>query len=156
MHDLISPKLIKGPDIFLNIVEQIYSENKNLKIVLAGNRRNYLINNFEAKGIPYEYFEMADLETLNKLYNILDLYIVTSRIEGGPQAILECSIIKTPIVSTDAGVAPEILHEESIFSPDKFGLAKPNTEYAFKNAQEFRIPNGMKLYRKMFVDNYEN
>jgi len=154
--DLESPKLIKGPDIFLNIVEKIYSKNKKLKVVLAGNRRNYLIKNFESKGIPYEYFEMANLETLNKLYNILDLYLVTSRIEGGPQAILECSIIKTPIVSTDAGVAPEVLHEKSIFSPEKFSSAKPNIEYAFKNAQKYIIPNGMKEYRKMFVDNYEN
>ena len=45
---------------------------------------------------------------LNKLYNILDLYIVSSRIEGGPQAILESSITKTPILSTDVGVASEI------------------------------------------------
>ena len=95
-------------------------------------------------------------QTLNKLYNILDLYLVTSRIEGGPQAILESSLIQIPIVSTDVGVAPEILHEESIFSPDKFDLAKPNIEHAFKNAQEFKIPDGMKEYRKMFVDNYEN
>ncbi len=99
---------------------------------------------------------MADLETLNKLYNILDLYLVTSRIEGGPQAILECSITKTPIVSTNVGVAPEILHPESIFSTQNFSIAKPNIEYAFQNAQEFIIPSGMKGYRKMFMDNYEN
>ncbi len=154
--DLESPKLIKGPDIFLQIIEQLYSKNKNLKVVLAGNRRNYLIKNFESKGIPYEYFEMADLETLNKLYNILDLYLVTSRVEGGPQAILECSITKTPIVSTNVGVAPEILHPESIFSTQNFSIAKPNIEYAFQNAQEFIIPRGMKEYRKMFMDNYEN
>ena len=72
---------------------------------MAGNRRNYLIKNFENKGIPYVYFEMVDLPTLNKLYNILDIYIVSSRVEGGPQAIVECSLTKTPIVSTDVGVA---------------------------------------------------
>ena len=31
---------------------------------------------------------MIDGVTLNDLYNVLDLYIVSSRIEGGPQAIL--------------------------------------------------------------------
>ncbi len=154
--DLESPKLIKGPDIFLKIIEQIYNKNKNTKVVLAGNRRNYLIKNFESKGIPYEYFEMANLQTLNKLYNILDLYLVTSRVEGGPQAILECSITKTPIVSTDVGVAPEILHDESIFSPENFFEAKPNIQYAFQSAKKFIIPSGMKEYRKMFIDNYEN
>ncbi len=154
--DMESPKLIKGPDIFLEIVDKIYKENKKLKVVLAGNRRNYLINNFKSKKIPYRYFEMVDLETLNKLYNILDLYLVTSRVEGGPQAILECSAIKTPIVSTDVGVASEILSKESIFSPGSFSKAKPNVEFAFEKSQEFIIPLGMKKFRDMFFENYEN
>ena len=52
---------------------------------------------------------MADSKTINDLYNIFDLYIVSSRIEGGPQAIMEAAYTKTPIVSTDVGVASEIL-----------------------------------------------
>ena len=54
---------------------------------------------------------MADSKTINDLYNILDLYIVSSRIEGGPQAIMEAAYTKTPIVSTDVGVASEILSD---------------------------------------------
>ena len=58
---------------------------------------------------------MAPIDVVNKLYNILDLYLVTSRVEGGPQAILECGANKTPIISTNVGVAPEILQKDSIF-----------------------------------------
>ena len=47
--DLISPKLIKGPDIFLEIVNDIFLHNKNLKVVLTGKRRNYLIENMKKK-----------------------------------------------------------------------------------------------------------
>ncbi|RPF87497.1 MAG: glycosyltransferase [Rhizobiales bacterium TMED94] len=155
-HDLISPKLIKGPDIFLDIVEEICNSNKNAKVILAGNRRNYLINNFKNKGIPYAYFEMVDLPTLNKLYNILDIYIVSSRVEGGPQAIVECSLTKTPIVSTDVGVAAEILHPESIFAEGEFKAALANVDYAYKNSQKYKIPEGMNDYVKMFKDHYEN
>ena len=155
-HDLISPKLIKGPDIFLEIVEEICKSNKNAKVVLAGNRRNYLIKNFENKSIPYVYFEMVDLPTLNKLYNILDIYIVSSRVEGGPQAIVECALTKTPIVSTDVGVASEILHSESIFAEGEFKAAVPNVDYAYKNSQKYKIPEGMNDYVKMFKDHYEN
>ena len=155
-HDLISPKLIKGPDIFLKIVEEICNSNKNAKVVLAGNRRNYLIKNFENKSIPYVYFEMVDLPTLNKLYNILDIYIVSSRVEGGPQAIVECALTKTPIVSTDVGVASEILHSESIFVEGEFKTAVPNVDYAYKNSQKYKIPEGMNDYVKMFKDHYEN
>ena len=74
-HDLISPKLVKGPDIFIDLVKLIYSKNKNLKVILSGKRRNYVINKLEEAEIPYRYFEMAPLDVVNKLYNILDLYL---------------------------------------------------------------------------------
>ena len=41
-HDLISPKLSKGPDRFLEIIVQKNKEIKNLEIILTGKRRNYL------------------------------------------------------------------------------------------------------------------
>ena len=43
---------------------------------------------------------MTNFKMLNELYNVLDLYLVTSRIEGGPQALVECGQTKTPILST--------------------------------------------------------
>ena len=155
-HDLKSPKLIKGPDIFLNIVSEMNKKNENLKVVLSGTRRQYLINELNKINVEYKYFEMADLELLNNLYNILDLYLVTSRLEGGPQAILESAITKTPIISTDVGVASEILHHDSIFEPEFYHNAKPNTEYAFQKSYEYIIPEGMKKFRAMFKEIYEN
>lgn len=99
---------------------------------------------------------MVDFTTLNELYNCLDLYVVSSRYEGGPQAILECAISKTPIISTDVGVASEILSTESIFTMDNISAAKPNIDEAFKNVQKFTIPNGLEDYRKFFKELYEN
>ena len=52
---------------------------------------------------------MVSFKELNELYNLLNLYVVSSRYEGGPQAIMECALIKTPIISTDVGIASEIL-----------------------------------------------
>ena len=134
----------------------MYSENKNIKIVLAGKRRNYLIAKFNNAKIPYSYFEMVDSEALNDLYNILDLYIVTSRLEGGPQAILECAISKTPILSTDVGVASEILNKNSIFEINQFEKAKVDIEHAYKNSLNYIIPIGMKKYIDMFKEVYES
>ena len=91
---------------------------------------------------------MVNFKDLNKLYNVLDLYIVSSRIEGGPQAILEASITKTPIVSTDVGVASEILHPDSIYN-STFS-AKPNVDYAFKKIQEYTIPKGFTKFINLF------
>ena len=93
---------------------------------------------------------MVDFKTLNELYNSLDLYIVTSRIEGGPQAIVECGITRTPIISTDVGIASEILHKNSIFNMNNYMNAKPDTDFAFKNSVKLNIPQGFNEYLEVF------
>jgi len=155
-HDLKSPKLIKGPDIFLDIVKERYEDSKNLVVILTGKRRQYLIDKFNELDIPYRYFEMVDIYAINELYNILDLYLVTSRIEGGPQAILECAQTRTPLLSTNVGVASEILHEESIYEIDNFENAKVNIEYAYEKSIRYTIPQGMNMYRSMMELIYES
>lgn len=147
--DLVSPKLIKGPDIFISKIKKLSKQKKNLKVVLTGKRRAYVINQLKKYNIDFTYFEMTSFKTLNELYNILDLYMVTSRVEGGPQAILECAISKTPIISTRVGIADEILDEKSIVDfKDQIGV--PNTNVAFENVKELCLPNGMKKYREFF------
>jgi len=151
-HDVNLPKLSKGPDRFLEIVNDINKEKKVL-VLLTGKRRNYIINALEENNIEYKYFEMVNIKKINELYNMLNLYIVTSRVEGGPQAILECAITKTPIISTDVGVAKEILSKESLFSMENFRNAKPNVPEAYKNSQKYIIPNGFEEFRNMFDEN---
>ncbi len=155
--DLVSPKLIKGPDILFNILDKEFKKNPNTKVVLAGKRRQFIIGLLEKNNIPYKYFEMVDEDKLNLLYNILDLYIVSSRLEGGPQAIIECAISKTPIISTNVGVSPEILSSDSIFNSLKeYEYAKPNIEFAYNNAKKYTLKKGMKLFEEMFRELYEN
>lgn len=154
--DLKSPKLIKGPDIFVDLVTKMYSKNKNLKVVLTGKRRQFVIGELKKRKIPYIYFEMVDQKTINELYNILDIYLVTSRIEGGPQAIMECAITKTPIISTDVGIASEILSKESIIRSNHLDSTKPNEEIAYKNVKNLILPRGMDKFREMFKFVYEN
>jgi len=145
--DLESPKLSKGPDRLLKILIDLNSKNNNLHVLLAGKRRQYLIKNLEKEKINYSYFEMTNFENLNELYNCLSLYIVTSRVEGGPQAIVECASARVPIISTDVGNASNILNKTSIFEMDNFNLASPDISFAEKKVQELYIPNGFKPFR---------
>ena len=99
---------------------------------------------------------MVDFDILNKLYNSLDLYIVSSRVEGGPQAILECAITKTPIISTDVGVASEILSPNSIYELKNPLSAVPDVEFAFKKSKKYTTPNGINLFEDMLEKFYES
>ena len=147
-NDLKSPKLSKGPDIFCDIVEKM----DNVEVVLAGWRRQYVINRLKEAKIKYHYFEWASFELLNKLYNCLDLYVVSSRYEGGPQAIVECALTKTPILSTNVGIADLILDKESIYDFNHIVnlKAKPNVDVAYKNVQKYKMPDGFKPFNDRF------
>ena len=147
--DRTKPKLIKGPDIFVETVKKLSITNKRIKVVLAGKRREYIINELLKHKIRFKYLGNVSYKKLNELYNILDLYIVSSRIEGGPQAVVECGLTKTPIISTDVGIASQILHEDSIFSDSNLNPI-PNIEYAYKKSIKLKIPEGMKEFRFFF------
>lgn len=151
-HDLMSPKLSKGPDQFFEIVKYLKSKKSNLKVILSGKRRNYLIDKLEKEDIKYSYFEMVSFEELNKLYNILDLYIVASRFEGGPQSIPECALLGVPIISTDVGIASEILDSSAIFNMSTYSKAVPNNNVAYKNIQKLIAPRGFDQFNRMFQD----
>ena len=131
------PKLSKGPDLFVNIMEDIKKDKPDLLVLLTGVRRNYIIKELEKKNIKYKYFEMIGLNELNELYNCLNLYVVSSRVEGGPRSIVEAGITKTPIISTDVGIASEFMEKESIFDM--------NNWKSYKNA----VPNTKELYLKV-------
>lgn len=154
--DLKSPKLIKGPDRFLEIAVYLNQKYDDFKVVLSGTRRQYVINELEKENIEYVYFEMADFKQLNELYNLLDLYIVSSRIEGGPQAIVESGITRTPIISTDVGFASDILSKQSIYDMSTYSDAIPNVEYAYKNSLKLTIPDGFEKFINTLLQTYKN
>ena len=66
-----------------------------------------------------------------------DLYIVASRVEGGPQSIMECSLANVPIISTDVGIASQVLSKESIYNFNRYNNPLPNIDTAYKNSKKF-------------------
>jgi len=155
-HDLKTPKTSKGPDIFVKNVVELSKIKTNLVVLLAGYRRQFIINELEKHKIEYKYFEKPKFRTINELYNCLDLYIVSSRVEGGPAAIIECAISKTPIVSTDVGIARQILNSISIYDESNFSEAKPSIEYAFRKSLAYTLTDGMNDFNNMIEEINEN
>ena len=150
------PKLSKGPDQFIEIIKYYQKIHEKIEIILTGYRRDYLINQLKLINVRYKYFENVDFVTLNELYNILDLYIVASRVEGGPRSIFECALIKTPIISTDVGIASDILNTKSIFNMDNYKLAEPDINYAYRKVMKYTIPNGFQPFYSILKEVYEN
>jgi glycosyltransferase involved in cell wall biosynthesis len=100
---------------------------------------------------------MANLEETSELYNCLDLYLVTSRYEGGPQALLECSLNKTPILSTDVGMANEVLSKGCLMEgPEEFldsihSKTFNHSDENYQRVQKFKIENMFSKYLELFA-----
>ena len=104
------PKIIKGPDMLIDVMVKLKSHGA--KAILAGYNREYVIKELRRNDIPFEFFEKDG--DLAGLYDALDWYFVTSRCEGGPQAVLEASYRKVKILSTRVGIASEVLHADCL------------------------------------------
>ncbi len=143
-HDLKSPKLEKGPDLLANFLIERFNETPNLYVVLAGWRRQYVIARLIEAGVPHTYFERPPQVTLNDLYQTLDLYPVTARYEGGPQALIECGLLGVPVVSRRVGIAEQVLPEDAI--NDDVYMAQP----IVPNVDGMKLPSAFAPYRRMF------
>ena len=121
--DGMEPKLIKGPDIFVESVERL-AQSHAVHVLLTGPARGYVKAQLERRNIPYTHVYRDNYLDLVECYHALDLYLMTSREEGGPMALMESMATHTPLVSTRAGQAEDLMvdmeHGALVdsFSPD--------------------------------------
>ncbi|MGW8180813.1 MAG: glycosyltransferase, partial [bacterium] len=124
---LTRPKLVKGPDLFAEILIGLQSFGFPVHVLLAGPRRHWLRSRLIDNNIPFTFVgsltdkddidrNILPRERLNELYGLLDLYLVTSRSEGGPHSILEASAAQCKVASTPVGIATDILDARCIFT----------------------------------------
>lgn len=102
------PKLIKGPDIFLKVIKKLKVEVPNLFVLLSGPARGYVKNDLENMGVPYQHKYLKDAAKITELYDALDLYLISSREEGGPKACLESMAQGIPLVTTKVGQCKDL------------------------------------------------
>ncbi len=151
-HDLISPKLEKGPDLLADAIITIHEARTKsrfntlarvppIHVVLAGWRRQYIMSRLDAASVPYTYFDRPPQDVLNELYQTLDLYPVTARQEGGPQSLIECGLLNIPVISRPVGIADMVLPNTAI--NDQVTLAFPSVP----DVEHLRLPKGYEPYR---------
>lgn len=106
------PKLIKGPDVFLELVTRLHRDIPELFVLLSGPARGYIRAGLDAIGVPYRHVYPRAYPEVGELYQAIDLYVVCSREEGGPKAVLEAMASGVPLVATRVGQAPDLVHHD--------------------------------------------
>ena len=103
-----TPKLIKGPDIFCKAIEKL-KKDYPIFVLLTGPARGYVKNRLKEISVPFKHFYLDNYLDIPKYYKPLDYYIIPSRVEGGPLAILECFATRVPFVTTRVGMVDDII-----------------------------------------------
>jgi len=105
----LEPKRIKGPDVFLETIKRLKYLIPELYILLSGPARGYVIKGLEQMNVPYKHIFFEHYPDIGKLFQCLDLYIIASREEGGPKAVLESMVSGVPLVTTKVGQAMDLV-----------------------------------------------
>lgn len=166
------PKLIKGPDVFLKVIEKLKLEIENLHVLLSGPARGYIKRGLDQLSIPYTHRFLKDYRELDWFYDAIDLYLITSREEGGPKACLESMAKGVPLVTTAVGQCVDLVKngENAMMAPiDDVGaltemalgviedrtsahkLVEAGFKTALENSHEAQLPL-WKTYFKKLID----
>jgi len=105
------PKLIKGPDVLLAVIEKV-ANIRPVFVLLTGPARGYVKRGLERLRVPYAHEHLDDYMSIAGMYPALDVYLNPSREEGGPKGILEAMASGVPVVSTRVGMAPDLIVHE--------------------------------------------
>ena len=154
------PKLIKGPDIFCDVVESL-NKKFDIHIILTGPSRGYVINRLKKMNVTYSHFFEDNPENINKYYQIIDLYLITSRQEGGPKSLLESFASGVPVVSTKVGMAIDcIIDGENGFLTEVDDVLDLSNKASYiisnKNLKNKFIKNNLKIADRLNEVNVGN
>lgn len=156
--DLSKPKWHKNPNLLISMLREL--DKSKYMLILAGPGRHFIINQCKKYNIPhlflgnYDYINNMKIDfhvnnltakKINLIYNLLDLYIVSSASEGGPKAVIEASLSQTAIISTNVGMASDLLCDYSIYNTKKEGV---------KKIKELLL--NKPIHEQIIKDNYNN
>jgi len=149
-EDLSQYKWQKGPDRLVEVLAAMSVSPNLWCVILAGPRRHWIIEKLRAAGIPYAFVgeeprareddaarNTRSRESMALLYDLVDAYVVSSRQEGGPKAIVEASLCRTPVISTRAGFAPDMLGSAALYDEVDEGagmLARLMSDSAYRES----------------------
>ncbi|MFX1385273.1 MAG: glycosyltransferase family 4 protein [Promethearchaeota archaeon] len=148
----LEPKLVKGPDILCEVLKKL-AKKFDIHIFLTGPSRGYVKKELEKSQISYTHIFLKDFNEIVDCYNVLDLYLITSRAEGGPKALVEGMATGVPIISSNVGMTPDIIKHGINGYIAEIGNVEQIYEYScelLKNIElkEKFIKNGLEMVKK--------
>lgn len=98
----------KGTDVFFSAVMEA-SQKVGLRLRLCGEGWDRLLERFRDAGVEADWFRPRHHAEALEYYRSVDIYLCTSRLEGGPLSVIEAMSAGCAVVSTRVGFVPEVI-----------------------------------------------
>ncbi len=102
----MTPKLVKGPDLLCDALDLLEKKDQ-IHLLLSGPARGYVKSRLDKSGISFTHVYLKDPSDVVELYSAIDAYVISSRVEGGPKALMESWAMKVPLISTNVGMCAD-------------------------------------------------
>ncbi|WP_206538866.1 glycosyltransferase [Metabacillus indicus] len=111
------PRLIKGEETLYKIIDGL--KDQPVKFLFIGQDRKKEFEFCQELGVEAEVHEKISYSEFPALYKQMDLFLITSKAEGGPASLPEALATGLPVVSTPCGFVPDmIINGENGFISD--------------------------------------
>jgi len=100
-------RLVKGEETLYKIIESLKEEN--IKFIFIGQGRTKEYEFCKNLGVESEVYENINYIEYPGLYSSMDLFLITSKAEGGPASLPEAMATGLPVVSTPCGFVPDLI-----------------------------------------------
>ncbi len=99
----------KAPEVLIGACKLLKEKGCDFEIILQGRSNLNLMTALSKNGITCVNLGYKHSHEAFKVYDEIDAYLCTSRIEGGPLPVIEAMANGVPIVSTRVGIAKDAL-----------------------------------------------
>lgn len=140
------PKLIKGPDIFIETVKQIKQKKLKIFILLLGPARGFVKKELKKLNVSFFHVYEKNYFDIKKYYNILDFYLICSREEGGPKSLLESMACGIPVITTPVGQAVDLVTNKLN------GIITKNYSAKYLAENVLELMESKDLYNKIVIE----
>ncbi|MDQ1637042.1 MAG: hypothetical protein QOF62_381 [Pyrinomonadaceae bacterium] len=102
----------KGIDVFTKAIISLHASISELAVLIVGPGWQELTGELKSLGVNCIWLPfIKELKGLSELYQALDFYWVTARVEGGPVTLLEAMSTEVCCLTTSVGIAREIVRD---------------------------------------------
>lgn len=155
-------QMYKAPDIVLEAINIFNKNDKNIEVNLLwmgdGKFKNTMIELAKEKGIEknIKFIGNVNKQQVFEHLSNSDIFVLASRTEGLPRAIIEAMSIGIPVIGTKVGGIPELLEDSVLVEKNNAVLLAKKigdlaTNENFYNQQATRNLEEAKNYKDEFL-----